>query len=61
LYVDDFEKRREFYPSFRATSAKNNSFKSRMNESDEMQRKLKAYVQAASRAVNQDFIYKQTK
>jgi len=60
LYVDDFEKRREFYPSFRATSAKNNSFKSNMNESDEMQRKLKAYVQAASRAVNQDFIYKQT-
>ncbi len=61
LYVDDFEKRREFYPRFKEASAKNNLFKSHVNESDEMQRKLKAYVQAASRAVNQDYIYKQTK
>ncbi|RJQ59305.1 MAG: LTA synthase family protein [Stygiobacter sp.] len=61
LYVDDFEKKREFFPSFRATSAKDNSLQNHLKESDEMQRKLKAYVQSASRAVNQDFIYKKVK
>jgi phosphoglycerol transferase MdoB-like AlkP superfamily enzyme len=61
LYVDDFEKKREFFSNFKATTAANNSFKNNNRKFDELQRKLKAYVQSASYAVNQDFIYKKQK
>ena len=61
LYVDDFEKRREYFPSFKATLPKNEALQNHLIESDEMRRKLRAYVQSASRAVNQDFIYKKVK
>lgn len=61
LYVDDFEKKREYFRSFKATSAKENLYKNHLIESDEIQKNLKAYLQSASHAVNQDFIYKQVK
>ncbi|KAF0152442.1 MAG: putative sulfatase [Ignavibacteria bacterium] len=58
VYLDDFEKRKEFYKSYKSTDSKYNSYLRNKNESKEMERKLKAYVQATSKAVNHDLIYK---
>lgn len=58
LYFDDFDKRKEFYKSFKATTPKDNSIKRNELITKEMERRLKAYVQTASKAVNHDLIYK---
>ncbi len=61
LYVDDFEKRKEYYKNFKEADSKNNSYLKNKVESEKMERNLRAYVQLASKAVNNDLIFKKIK
>lgn len=58
LYVDDLEKKRQYFSPFSNSAIENNTFETHIEESDILQRKLKAYIQSVSKAVNKDLIYK---
>lgn len=58
IYVDDFDKKREFYIDFRSTKAENNELGKHIDRENEMNKLLRAFIQSATYAINKDFLYK---
>ncbi|MCX7876839.1 MAG: sulfatase-like hydrolase/transferase [Melioribacteraceae bacterium] len=58
LYVDDFDKKKQYFENFRQTSSEFNVFDKNNIRIVELEKKLKSYVQAVTNSVNHDLIYK---
>jgi len=58
LFVDDFENKKEFFLNFREVDSKQNTYLINKEKSEKLERNLRAYVQATSKALNNDKVYK---
>lgn len=59
LYVDNFDKKKQYFENFRDTNPNNNIFSENLIRPKELEVMLKAYLQAVSNSVNHDLIYKE--
>lgn len=58
LYVDDFDKKKQYFKDFRNTKPDENSYNENLTRIKELERKLKSYIQSVTKSVNNDLIYK---
>ncbi len=59
LFVDDFDKKIQYFKNFRKANPDKNTFTQNLSRSNELEVMLKSYLQAVSQSVNHDLIYRE--